>query len=103
MTPCLIEARSAATLALLACFTEKPAVAAKSSSLAGSSALLVIPSLSCSWQTQLALASADPFGAVDNVDTGLLRVPRFRDCFAFFNLDAFGLAPIDRRSLSPHL
>jgi hypothetical protein len=32
-------------------------------------------------------------------DTGLVRVARVGDCHRFFNLDAFGLAPIDRRML----
>ena len=44
MTPFLIEANNADTLALFASLTEKPTVAAKSSSLVGSIALLVIPS-----------------------------------------------------------
>ena len=42
MTPFLIEANNADTLALFASLTEKPTVAAKSSSLVGSIALLVI-------------------------------------------------------------
>jgi hypothetical protein len=32
-------------------------------------------------------------------DTVLVRAARAGDCFRFFNLDAFGLAPIDRRML----
>jgi hypothetical protein len=41
--------------------------------------------------------------SVNSVDTGLLRVLRVRDCFGFFNFDTFGLKPIDRPSLSPHV
>ena len=37
--------------------------------------------------------------AVDGVDTRVPRVPRLRDCFGLFNLDAFCLRPIDRPSL----
>jgi hypothetical protein len=32
-------------------------------------------------------------------DTGLVSAARVGDCLRFFNLDAFGLAPIDRRLL----
>jgi hypothetical protein len=33
-------------------------------------------------------------------DTGLVRAVRVVECSGFFNLDTFGLAPIDRRMLS---
>jgi hypothetical protein len=46
MTPSLIEAKSVATVDLLASFTEKPTVAARSSSRADSIALFAIPYLS---------------------------------------------------------
>jgi hypothetical protein len=32
-------------------------------------------------------------------DTAPVSAARVGDCFHFFNLDAFGLAPIDRRML----
>jgi hypothetical protein len=35
----------------------------------------------------------------DAGDTELMLVARVGDCLRFFNLDAFGLAPIDRRML----
>jgi len=37
-----------------------------------------------------------PIVTEDNV---LVSAARVGDCFRFFNLDAFGLAPIDRRML----
>jgi hypothetical protein len=36
---------------------------------------------------------------LERKDTGLVRVVRVGDCHRFFNLDPFGLAPIDRRML----
>jgi hypothetical protein len=33
-------------------------------------------------------------------DTRLMRAVRVGECSGFFNLDTFGLAPIDRRMLS---
>jgi hypothetical protein len=33
-------------------------------------------------------------------DTGMVRAVRVVECSGFFNLDTFGLAPIDRRMLS---
>jgi hypothetical protein len=35
----------------------------------------------------------------DTGDTELILVARVRDCLRFLNLDAFGLATIDRRML----
>jgi len=33
----------------------------------------------------------------------LIRVPRVRDCFDFFNLDAFDTQPIDKQSARSHV